>query len=81
MHSSGFTTISIAQPLQNRQHAQATYLGQIWHATVGQWYMLTGLMSSGSVHCVADAGKKTADILQFQQNCHIWAGPNGTTYK
>jgi len=24
------------------------YLGQIWHATVGQWSMLTSLISSGS---------------------------------
>jgi len=36
-------TISIAEPLQNRQHVLTPYLGQIWHATVGQWCMLTGV--------------------------------------
>jgi len=37
-------TISIAKPMQNRQHAQAPYVGQIWHATGGQWSMLTRLI-------------------------------------
>jgi len=27
-------TVSIAKPLQNRQHAQIPCLGQIWHATI-----------------------------------------------
>jgi len=42
-------TISIAELLQNRQHVQTPYLDQIWHATVGQWSMLTGLISSVSL--------------------------------
>ena len=64
-------TVSIAEPMQNRQHAQtpSTYLDQIWHATVGQceWSMLTGLMSSGSMFCVADARQKCRNE-QFRPN-------------
>ena len=30
-------TASIAEPLQNRQHAQTPYLGEIRHVTMGQW--------------------------------------------
>jgi len=32
------------------------YLDQTWHVTVVQWSTLTGLISSGSVYCVAHAG-------------------------
>jgi len=59
-------TISIAEPLQNWQHAQSPYLGQIWHATVGQWSMLIDLLASGSVYCVAHVGQKTAEMSQFR---------------
>ena len=52
-------TVSIAELLQNRQHVQTPYLGQIWHATVDQWSTFTGLISSGLMYC------KTAEILQF----------------
>jgi len=69
-------TINIAKPLQNRQFAQTPYgyMGQIWHATVGQWSVLTGLMSSESEYCVANAGQKTAEISQFRPSFHnfIW---------
>jgi len=52
--------------------------------------MLTGLNSSGSVYCVAYAGQKTAEILQFRPNFHnlgrgyyahalYWARPNLAT--
>jgi len=37
-------TVSIAEPLQNWQHVPTPYLGQIWHATAGQWSVLTGLI-------------------------------------
>jgi len=38
-------TVSIAEPLQNRQQEQTPYVDQIWHETVGQWFMLIGLIS------------------------------------
>jgi len=59
------TVSIIAKLLQNRQHAQTHNLGQIWLATVGQWSMLTGLISSGSVYCVASAGKKPLNYHNF----------------
>jgi len=63
------TFVKHAEPLQNRQHAQTpyVYLDQIWHAVVGQWSMLTGLMLSGSVYCVVDAGQKTQKYRNFEQ--------------
>jgi len=64
-------TVSIAELLQNRQHAQTPYLDQICHATVDQWSMLTGLISSGSVYCVTHAGKMPK-CSQFLPNFHIW---------
>ena len=43
---------------------QTPYLDYIWHTTVGQWSMLTGLISSVSVYCVTNGGQKTAEMLQ-----------------
>jgi len=37
-------------------------MGQMWHAIVGWWSMLTGLMSSGSIYCVAGVGQKSQNI-------------------
>jgi len=51
-------TISITELLQNWQHTQTPYLGQIWHVTVGQWSMFTDLISSGLVYYVADVKQK-----------------------
>ena len=77
-------TVSIAKPLQNWQHVQTSYLGQIRHLTVGQWSMLTGSNLCGSVYCVAHAGQKncrnvaistkfshlSADLLVNDVVCH-----------
>jgi len=61
-HKIRLENVSISEPLQNRQHAQTPYLGQIWHASVGQWSMLTGLISCGSVYCLARAGKNYRNV-------------------
>jgi len=58
-------TVSMSEPLQNRHHVQTPYLDQIWHATVGQWSTLTGLISSGSVYCVANEEKKLPKCRNF----------------
>jgi len=47
------------------------YLRWIRHGTVGQWSMLSGLISSGSVYCVARAGQKNVKISQFRPTFHI----------
>jgi len=41
---------------------------------VGQWSMLIGLISSGSVYCVAHVGQKTAKISQFRPNFRFCGG-------
>jgi len=41
------TAVSITELLQNWQHAQTPYFGQIWHAKVGQLSMLKDFISSG----------------------------------
>ena len=64
-------TVSIAEQLQNRQHAQTPYLGQIWHATVGQRFMLTGLFSSWSVYCVAQVGKRCRNVAISTKLSHF----------
>ena len=61
-------TVSIAELLQNRQHAHTPYLGQIRHVTLGQWSMLRGLI----LYCVAHAGQETAEMLQFRSDFYIY---------
>jgi len=49
------------------------YLSRIWHATVGQWYMLTGLIPSGSVYIVSlMRDKKPLKYCNFDQNFTFW---------
>ena len=53
--------------IQNRQHAQPPYLGQVWRAIVCHRSMFTDLISSGTVYCVAHAGQKTAISIKCLQ--------------
>jgi len=51
--------------LQNRQHTQTLFWGQIRHSEVSKWFSFTGLISSGSVYCVTHAGQKLPKIFAF----------------
>jgi len=46
-------TVNIVELLQNQQHSQTPYQGQIWHETVSEWSTRAGSISSGLVYCIA----------------------------
>jgi len=58
-------TVSIAEPLKTGS------ICQIWHTTAGQWCMLTGLISSGLVYCVAHVGQRNRQNITFLPHFHI----------
>ena len=65
---------SIAKPLQNWQHAQTpwAYLGEIWHAILGQWSLFTGLCHLDWC-TVSPMQGKSIEMSQFLHFGEGWA--------